>query len=1032
MPLALSSAILGLQGANAAEHNNASVDFSRDIRPILSDNCYFCHGPDAESREADLRLDVREGALADLGDYAAIVPGSAAQSEMLIRLTSEDADERMPPPDSGKEVSSEQIELISRWIDQGADWPQHWSFVPPVRSDLPEISDQDWPNNEIDYFVYAQLAANNLKPSPRADRRTLARRLSFDLTGLPPSLQELHNFLEDKNAGAYERLVDRLLASPRFGERMTLAWLDQARYADTNGLSIDGGRDMWLWRDWVIDAYNKNMPFDQFVVEQLAGDLLPGATVDQQVATGFNRNHMITHEGGTIPEENLVNYAVDRVKTTAEVFLGLTMGCDQCHDHKYDPLTQKDFYSFFAYFNTLSDKGLDGDRGIDAEPKIRATTVLHLEETDKIKKHLAKIEETLSRPLASQQDWERIALEELESRGRDFQLHELETLEISTPNRAVPKLADDGSVLSLDSGSRSPSLLLKADGAQITGLRIEFYPLAELPGGGLGHGNSKGFEGSFILTSFSVSADAIPSRQVDLNKQIPIASVTASNSHSDYPPLDCLDPRDFNGWSPHPHNDSEQHITFTFDQPLDTTKNPYITTLMIWGGGEFGGGAALTPGHFRVYAITGVDDGTNLPEDVQTILRKEPATRSNDELQYLQSYYATIAPEFANLRYERDNLNDRLAVMSSPHQVMVMNTAPKPRETHILNRGQYDQPRETVAPNVPECLPSLPEGAPENRLGLARWLTEPNHPLTARVAVNRIWQQFFGVGIVSTSADFGSQGQPPSHPKLLDTLAVDFVESGWDVKRLVKKIVLLATYQQSSHVSPDLLQRDPKNRLLAHGPRFRLQGEFVRDSALQISGLLVNRIGGPSVKPYQPQGLWREISHFGSSPATAQVFVQDHGEKLYRRSMYTFWKRTVPPPSMVSFDAPNRELCTLQRAITNTPLQALVLLNDPQFVEASRALAERMIKHESADNNDRIAFAFELATSRMPNAAELEILADAYHRALTDFRNDPKRALAYLQVGESDRDSKIDPVEHAAWASVASMILNLSETITKG
>jgi len=1025
-------AALVVDNAFAADDNLAAVDFSRDIRPILSDNCFHCHGPDAETREADLRLDVREGALADLGGHAAIVPGDSEQSQLLTRLLTDDADERMPPADSGKELDSEQIELIRRWIDQGADWPQHWAFVSPVRSALPEISDPDWPHNKIDHFVSAQLAANQLRPSRRADRRTLARRLSFDLTGLPPTLEELHVFLDDQAEGAYERFVDRLLDSPKFGERMTLAWLDQARYADTNGFSIDGGRHMWLWRDWVIDAYNKNMPFDQFLTEQLAGDLLPEATVQQQVATGFNRNHMITHEGGTIPEENLLNYAVDRVKTTAEVFLGLTMGCAQCHDHKYDPLTQKDFYSFFAFFNTLDDRGIDGNSGVNAGPKIEASSVLGMQEAEQIKQRLKQIEQQLSQPLGSQQAWQLSALEELANRGKDFQLLELETLKISTPNRTAPELEDDGSVFSLGSGSRSPSLLMKVEGGQIAGLRIEFYPHAELPGGSIGHGNKNGFEGSFVLSSFSVSADAIPSRQVDLNKQIPIRSVTASNSHVDYPPVNCLDPRDLNGWSPHPHNDTRQHITFTFDKPIDAEKTPYITTLMVWGGGEFGGGAALSPGHFRVFAITGTDEDTNLPPEVQTLLQKAASELNAEESLRLQNYYAAIAPELANLRHERDNLNERLTVMSKPHQIMVMNTSATPRETHILNRGQYDQPGEKVTPEVPECLPSLPTDAPANRLGLARWLTEPNHPLTARVAVNRFWQQLFGTGIVSTSADFGSQGQPPSHPKLLDYLAVDFVESGWDVKRMIKQIVLSATYQQSSHISPELLKIDPQNRLLSRGPRFRLQGEFVRDSALQIGGLLVNRIGGPSVKPYQPPGLWREISHFGSSPATAQVFVQDHGEKLYRRSMYTYWKRTVPPPSMVSFDAPNRELCTIQRAITNTPLQALVLLNDPQFVEASRALAERILRHKSTDIASRINFAFELATSREPTAEEQEILTSAYQRVLQDFRNHPKRALAYLAVGESDRDRKLDPVEHAAWASVASMILNLSETVTKG
>lgn len=969
--------------------------------------------------------------MADLGGHAAIVPGNSAQSELLARLKAEDDDERMPPTDSGKELSADQIELVRRWIDSGADWPLHWSFVPPIRSDLPEISDRDWANHEIDRFVYAQLEANHLQPSPRADRRTLARRLSLDLTGLPPSLEDLHDFLDDQDAGAYERFVDRLLDSPQFGERMALAWLDQARYADTNGFSIDGGRHMWLWRDWVIDAYNKNMSFDQFLIEQLAGDLLPEATVNQQVATGFNRNHMITHEGGTIPEENLVNYAVDRVKTTAEVFLGLTMGCAQCHDHKYDPLSQKDFYSFLAFFNTLDDKGIDGNSGVNAGPKIVANTVLGLKEVEQIKEQLAQLDEQLRQPLASQREWEQSALRELEDQGKDLQLHLLELLKITTPNRAVDMMEVDKTA-PIKNTSRSPSLLLKADVDNITGLRVEFYPHESMPDGRLGHGNDQGLKGSFILTSFSASADAIPSDQVDLYKTIPIRNATASNSHPDYLPGDCLDPRDHNGWSPHPQNQTQQHITFTFDEPIHASKTPFITTLMVWGGGKFGGGAALLPGYYRVVALTGIDDGSNLPEAIQALLRKVDSDRTEEEQGQLQDYYATIAPEQANVRYEIGNLRDRLQTLTEKYPAMVMNTAAKPRETHILNRGQYDQPGDLVTPGVPEFLPPLPEGVPANRLGLARWLVDPAHPLTARVAVNRVWQQFFGAGIVASSADFGSQGQPPSHPELLDFLAVDFIENGWNIKRLIKKIVTSATYQQSSHVTPALLKADPKNRWLARGPRFRLQAEFVRDGALQIGGLLVNRIGGPSVKPYQPAGLWREISHFGSSPATAQVFVQDHGEKLYRRSMYTYWKRTVPPPSMVSFDAPNRELCILRRATTNTPLQALVLLNDPQFVEASRALAERVIQQGPDGVAQRIAFAFELATARLPTEQETKILEQAYQRAFKEFQNHPNRAQEYLRVGESNRNRQIDLTVHAAWTSVVSMILNLSETITKG
>jgi hypothetical protein len=1043
----------------AIEPVESQIDFQRQIRPILSDNCYHCHGPDAEERQADLRLDTREGALADLGGYAALVPGSSGQSELLARMLSTDAEERMPPPDSGKQLKPEQIELVRRWIDQGANWPGHWSLEPPKRvtpqTKADQLHDSSWVQNEIDPFILARLDDKGLNPSPQADRRTLIRRLALDLTGLPPTRAEIYTFLEDQQPHAYERLVERLLATPHYGERMALAWLDQARYADTNGYSIDGGRQMWLWRDWVIHAYNQNMPFDQFTIEQLAGDLLPQATVNQRVATGFNRNHMITHEGGTIPEENLTNYAVDRVKTTAEVFLGLTMGCAQCHNHKYDPLTQTDFYRFLAFFNTLSDRGLDGDRGKNAGPSMQAHTVLGQEEVGPLKAQLVELRQQLQQPLKSQKVWEQRALEQMRKRGKDLQLHPMQVLKVSSPNRSsAADLQEDGTVLALAQQARSPSIMMRAPsslkidgglkingGLKIDGLRIEFLPHPSLPGSGLGHGKKPGFPGSFILTSFSVSAGSLPAAQVDLYKMIPIQDVTASHSHPDYPAQGCLDDRDRYGWSPHPHNLSAQHITFIFQEPINTTQTPFITALLVWGGGQFGGSGQLVAGQYRFYALTGTDDGTNLPAVVQTTLQKPAASRSSTEQEQLQAYYASIAPELKNLRRQIANLTDRLNDLTQPHDVMVMNTAPKPRQTHILNRGQYDQPGKLVHPGVPASLPALsavPLEGEANRLDLAQWLVKPNHPLTARVAVNRIWQLLFGTGLVSTSADFGSQGSPPSHPKLLDWLAVDFIESGWNVKRLISKIVQSATYQQSSYITPHSLQVDPNNRLLSHGPRFRLQGEFIRDATLKVSGLLVDQVGGPSVKPYQPPGLWKEVSHFGSTPATAQAFVQEHGDKLYRRSMYTYWKRTVPPPSMVSFDAPNRELCTLSRQTTNTPLQALVLLNDPQFVEASRAFAERILRqgprlgpHGSPRNiKAKIRFAFELATARMPTQQEVDILVQAYQQNFKQYQAQPERAIATLQVGESERDTDLDLSEHAAWTGVAKLILNLSETIT--
>ena len=1002
------------------------IDFNRDIRPLLSDNCFACHGPDANHREADLRLDQRDSLL-DV-ERAIVISENPDESELLARIISDDPDVKMPPPGSGKELKAEEIQRIRDWIEQGAQWQEHWAFAPPMRSQLPAVEETSWGRNEIDHFVGARLKESGQEPSDEADRRTLIRRLYFDLTGLPPTVDQVNAFCEDTRSDAYEALVDQLLESPHFGERMAVAWMDQARYADTNGYSIDGGRHMWLWRDWVIDAYNQNLPFDQFVIQQLAGDLLPEATIDQRVATGFNRNHMITHEGGTIAEENIVNYVADRVKTTSEVFLGLTMACAQCHDHKYDPITQQDYYRFFAFFNTLSDRGHDGDGGRNATPKLRARSVLRKNQAEiqAIESELSELRARMKETLPSQVEWEEEARERLAQRGQNLQLHPVEVIKVTSPNRAAPyDVMEDGTVFLPSASGRSPSISAKIDQDNITGLRLVFEPHESFPEKGLGHGRGRSMNGSFLLTAFTASATTVPSDQVDLYGQLDIARVTASYSHPDFPPVDCLDERDANGWSPHPKNQEPQHITFQLNQPLHASQTPYVTAMLVWGGGH-----GLTGGKYRLYAISGEDDGSEIPPAIQELLELSSDQRSPEQQIAIRDYHNSACEPLRNVRHRIGNLEERLRHMTEEHEVMVMDIANQPRDTFMLARGQYDQPTTKVTPGTPASLPPLPADAPMNRLGLAQWLVQTDHPLTARVAVNRLWQLFFGVGLVGTSADFGSQGEPPSHPELLDWLSVEFVENGWNTKAMVKQIVMSATYRQSSQVTPEQLRIDPQNRTLSRGPRFRLQAEFVRDNALALSGLLVTRLGGPSVKPYQPYGLWKEISHYGSTPATAQVFVQDHGDDLYRRSMYTFWKRTVPPPSMMSFDAPNREVCTVARLSTNTPLQALVLLNDPQFVEASRAFGAKMMVRPG-DLDEKLTFAFEQATARPPTSDELDIIRGTFERELKRYQKDPKQAAQYLRIGESDQ-AFLEVTEHAAWASVAMLLLNLSETITKG
>jgi hypothetical protein len=819
----------------------APIDFNRDIRPILSDHCFACHGPDDAHRKARLRLDHREHALRpSRSGTAAIVPGQTEASELVARIRTSNPNDIMPPPELGKPLSPGQIELLERWIKDGAEYREHWSFVPPQRPPVPPSQHP----SPIDAFIEHRLQPEDLNLRPEADRTTLARRATFDLTGLPPTPEELDAFLADDSPKAYEKLVDRLLASPRYGERLAVDWLDAARYADTHGYHLDSGRDMTAWRDGVIRAFNANQPYDQFTIEQLAGDLLPNATRDQKIASGFNRNNMVNYEGGAIPEEYHYTYLVDRVNTTSTVWLGLTFACAQCHDHKYDPISMKEYYQFFAFFNQVPERGLDGNRG-------NAVPILKLPTPDQ-ETELARLKE-------------------------EFQ-------------QAEHRLQE-----------RLPAL----DTAQTT-------------------------------------------------------------------------------WE------------------SDITSQPESLSA--------------------------------LPETIRTALAVPASERSDDHRNALQKHYReNISPEFAALQKD---LNERRKARddfeASIPSTMVMAELEKPRETFMRLRGEYDKLSDKVEAATPAALLPFPEGAPANRLSLARWLVDPQHPLTARVTVNRYWQLFFGYGLVKSTEDFGSQGDWPSHPELLDWLARDFIESGWDVKRLHRLMVTSATYRQSTRAPQDLYLRDPENRLLARGPRFRLQAEFIRDQALAVSGLLEGRIGGASVFPYQPSGLWEELSmREDSHKFSAQSFVQSQGRDLYRRSMYTFWKRSSPPPQLYTFDAPDRETCTVKRPRTNTPLQALILLNDPTYIEASRKLAERLLHRDQSDA-DRIAFAFRLATARTPTAAEAKVLLRVLDQQRLHYRHHRDDADRLLSQGDSPRDATLDPVELAAWTLLSSTILNLDETVTRG
>jgi len=1054
------------------------IEYNRDIRPILSENCFACHGYDDQTREAGLRLDMEAAA-----HESAIVPGDREASELWLRITSDqDSGIQMPPPESHLSLGPQQIDLLGQWIDQGAVYADHWSFVPPARSPLPEPgAGEDWGSDHpIDAFVRHRLQQEGLAPAAEADRYTLIRRLSLNLLGLPPSADQVRAFVDDPDPQAYERLVEQLLASPHFGERLALEWMDAARYADTNGFSIDGGRHQWLWRDWVIQAFNDNLPYDRFLVEQLAGDLLPDPTPAQRIATGFQRNNMVTHEGGTIPEENLANYNADRVKTLGEAVLGLTLGCAQCHNHKFDPISQREYYQLVDFFNSLGDQGLAGDGGVNPGPSIQAHTVIRGEDPESLRQRIEQLRRVLDEPdpqiLA---DWEAQQQAVLESRGQDFQLHPVQVLNLTTPNRGGGFRISDSNEVRLDLGgglaAYDMSLQLPDNGEPVRGLRVVFQPVDQAPAGGWGGGRrtlvtDEGSQekGTFVLTAITVTADQVPSDQVNLHQMAELSELTASSWDAEFPPAAVRDPRNHNGWSPRLSDSGAVHFTAAFDQPVMAEQTPYLTVQL-----NFGHGQSLIPGHFQLFVYTGVNDDYHLPPEIVTLIQTPPDQRSPADLEHLWRYCAADCDQLRRQRIELANLEERLRVLTEAFPVMVMSVAQQPRETFVLHRGDYSQPRDKVTAGVPAALPPLPNDRPADRLALAQWLTDPGHPLTARVAVNRMWQMLFGRGIVATSADFGSQGQWPSHPELLDWLAVEFQESGWDVKGLIRLIVTSQTYRQSSASTAQALAGDPDNEWLGRGPRFRLPAEFVRDAALQISGLMVPRLGGPSVNPYTPGDPWREVSHYGSTPATAQTFVQDQGEKLYRRSLYTYWKRTAPPPNLTAFDAPNREVCVVSRPLTTTPLQSLVLLNDVQFVEASRAFAQRILERadhdrqrtleqaehdrrgtvegpdddrhgtlegsvddrrgtlEGADvDRQRIEWAMLETVGRPAEDWELDRLLELLARQRQHYRQESAAAKALLSHGQSPRDPRWSADEHAAWTMLASLLLNLSETIT--
>ena len=984
-----------------SDASGAELSYNRDVRPILSENCFSCHGFDPKNRKADLRLDTYDGATAD----GAIVPGDIVKSEVWRRIISHDEDEVMPPPKSHKKLTAAEKETLQRWIATGAKYEQHWSFVPVNVVSLPAVKMADWPRNDLDCFVLARLEQEALQPSREATRETLIRRVSLDLTGLPPTLSEVDTFLADTSPQAYEKVVDRLLRSPHYGERMALDWLDAARYADSNGYQVDRDREMWPWRDWVIAAFNDNMRFDQFTVEQLAGDLLPNPTIQQRIATGFNRNHMINEEGGIIPEEFLAEYTADRVETTAAVWLGQTFNCCRCHDHKYDPFTAKDFYSLKAFFHNVPEQG-SGNR--QAKPNASAPPIVSLPSPElDAKKDLlekqrsefqAKRDALASQPPPGMDAWtQRIQANPMRWLGLAFR---------SVTNVGLPSEIDDGTVKTgIQVGDNFWSF--KASSAihsdRITAIRLVGEAVSE--------------DAYFRINQIEVAA-------LTAGKLTPLELRAAA--FEDSLPLKVLQPLLKPG-NRAPHGlriqpGKRESAVFLLRQPRQPTEPE---TLVVTVGTRANTG--LVRWHLEV---TADDPDLLVPASIRALAAKPASSRSNDELKALHVAYAEISPDVRRLDDAILAIDQQLGDLDLQYPAsMVMEEMAKPRDTFILVRGASDKKGEKVTAATPAVLPAMAADLPRNRLGLARWLISAENPLTARVVVNRFWQQIFGSGLVKTSEDFGAQGDAPSHPELLDWLAGEFIRSGWDVKHVLKLIVTSATYRQQSQVTPELLAKDPENRLLTRGPRFRLTGEFIRDQALAFCGLLVPQIGGPPVRPYHPAGIYETMSP--TSADTVKTYIQDHGDALYRRTLFTYWKRSIPHPAMLAFGTPFRETCTLQRPRSNTPLQALNLMNDVTYLEAARFLAQRMMKEGGDTVDERLAYGFRIVLARAPSAAQLAVLRRGFERNLVAFKENAASASAILSHGEKPTDARLDAGELAALTIIASTMLCTDEAITK-
>ncbi|MFY8070563.1 MAG: DUF1553 domain-containing protein [Pirellula sp.] len=1016
-------------------------DFASQIKPILANHCWSCHGPDEQSRKADLRLDRRDDAIS----AKSIVPGNAAESLLAERIESTDPDSVMPPPETKKPLTLEQRQLLKDWINSGAKYSKHWSFAPPEKTSLANngLAKPMW--QHIDQQVALKLRAHGLIPSDLANRETLLRRVSLDLTGLPPTLEELDAFLNDSSENAFEKAVDRLLQSDAYAERMASQWLDLSRYADTNGYNNDEDRQMWPWRDWVINAYRANMPYDQFLTEQLAGDLLPNANLQQQVATGFLRNQGHNTEGGIIQEEYRVEYVADRVHTVATVFLGLSMQCARCHDHKIDPITQAEYYRFFSLVNNLEEKQASYSNFVGAEPFVRVPTAEQIEskkqlitQLDQFKSQLQTKEQHIEQTWATwvKANSDQVIEATLGTTQKDYVDFEENNLSATQQiweksDQLIFVAGKQGTAVSIDNGKHLTSKQLgklQSDRPFSISLWVNVPSLGSMAilsrmDEAM---NFRGYDMLLVNGKIEVHlVDTWPSNAIKISSQQTIApnqwhhltltydgskKAAGANLYIDGKPVKFDIPN--NNLTGSLETDKPFHLGLR-EKSLPFTGS--IDELRIFDG-----------------VLSAVDierlAQVQVPEPKLTWVRKTWGELNEDQRNLAKSWTREkIDPEHGQLQSQVVELEKKIAsVDQAAPAVMVMREMNPPRETFILKRGQYDQPTTKVEPGIPESLRVDGIDQPINRLQLAKWLTHPKNPLTARVAVNRLWEQCFGVGIVRTSEDFGGSGEYPSNPELLDMLAMEFIESQWDVRAMLKQIVLSKTYRQASRMTPELKLKDPENRYFARGPRHRLSAETIRDNALAISGLLVRKVGGPSVKPYQPAGLWEDVT-----VERRGKYVADTDEGLFRRGMYTFWKRTCPPPAMVSFDAPNREVCVARRSRTNTPLQALVLLNDPTYIEAARVFASDVLKSGGNDQLARLNYAYRKALARDIRPEEVPAMQELLELARSDFAEDANRVDAYLSVGTVGISGETPKLELAVWTVACSAILNLDETITK-